>query len=52
MIVYVVTDMHGNCWGVFTKDTRALAKQEELRRELGVGVRVIKMEVNKGGTSD
>ena len=52
MIVYVVTDFHGNVWGVFTKETKALAKQEELRREMGVGVKVSKMEVNRNGTQD
>ena len=52
MTVYVVTDRHGNVWGVYTKDTRALARQEELRREYGVGYKVTKMEVNNNVTFD
>jgi len=52
MIVYVVTDYSGNVLGVYTKENKALARREELQRDVGVGFKVSTVEVNKNGTSD
>ena len=52
MIVYVVTDFNGNVWGVYTKDTKALARKEEPQREYGAGYKVSEVEVNRNCTSE
>ena len=52
MIVYVVTDFSGNVWGVYTKDTKALARQEELAREYGQGYFITETEVNRNRTQE
>ena len=52
MIVYVVTDYSGNVLGVYTKEHKALARKEELQRDVGVGFKVSTVEVNRNGTSD
>lgn len=46
--VYVVTDFTGWVWGVYTKDTKAMARKEQLTREFGQGYTISKVELNSG----
>ena len=53
MLVYVVTELHV-VMGVYTKERRALALQEELARD-GINTRVCVLQLNEeqdSGTQD